>query len=150
MPVDVTTEIDIERPIGEVSSYAADPANAPQWYANIVSVEWKTQPKLEVGAKVAFVARFFGKTLAYTYEIIEYLPGERLVMSAAEGPFPMTTTYIWSEIEEGGTHMTLRNNGEPAGFSKIAAPFMRGAMRRANKKDLSKIKDLLESRRGEG
>ena len=44
MKVDVTTEIVVDRPVGEVSGYAADPGNAPRWYANIESVEWKTSP----------------------------------------------------------------------------------------------------------
>jgi len=42
--------------------------------------------------------------------------------------------------------MTLRNRGEPAGFSKIAAPLMERAMRRANQKDLLRLKRVLESR----
>jgi hypothetical protein len=46
----------------------------------------------------------------------------------------------------GSTRMTLRNRGEPAGLSKIAAPIMATAMRRANRKDLQRIKKILESR----
>jgi uncharacterized membrane protein len=144
--VDVVTEIDIERPLGVVAAYAADPSNAPEWYTNIDSVEWKTAPEVAVGARAAFVARFLGRRLAYTYEVVDYRPNDRLVMRTAEGPFPMETTYTWTARDEGSTSMALRNRGEPAGFSKLAAPFMAKAMRRANRKDLARLKALLESR----
>jgi hypothetical protein len=142
--VDVCTEIDIARPIGAVASYAADPDHAPEWYANIESVEWKTEPPLQVGSVVGFVARFLGRRLAYDYEFVELVVGERLVMRTAEGPFPMETTYSWTPTADDGTHMTLRNKGQPAGFSRLLAPFMVPAMRRANRKDLVALKSILE------
>jgi uncharacterized membrane protein len=142
--VDVLTEVDIERPRAVVAAYARDPDNAPEWYENIRSVEWRTPKPLEVGSRVAFVARFLGRELAYTYEVRE-LGDERLVMSTDEGPFPMETTYTWSDSGSGGTHMTLRNRGRPSGFSRLAAPLMAAAMRRANRKDLRRLKSLLES-----
>jgi len=144
--VDVSTEIDIDRPVDVVAAFAADPDNVPAWYVNIESIEWKTSPPARVGAKVAFVARFLGRRLAYTYEIVELDPSARLVMRTAQGPFPMETTYTWTATPVGGTHMTLRNQGEPAGFSRLAAPFIASAMRRTNRKDLAKLKELLESR----
>ena len=42
--------------------------------------------------------------------------------------------------------MGLRNRGEPSGFSRIAAPVMERAVRRANRKDLAALKRILESR----
>jgi uncharacterized protein YndB with AHSA1/START domain len=142
--VDVRTEIDIARPVAEVAAFAADPDHAPEWYANIESVEWKTEPPLHVGSVVGFVARFLGRRLAYDYEFVDLVPGERLVMRTAEGPFPMETTYTWTPTADNGTHMTLRNQGEPAGFSKLLAPFVAPAMRRANRKDLARLKSILE------
>ena len=143
--VNVLTDIIINRPTPEVSAYAADPANAPAWYVNIESAQWRTPPPLRPGAKVAFSAHFLGRRLEYTYEIVEFIPGERLVMRTIQGPFPMETTYTWASAGNGSTRMTLRNRGEPAGFSKILAPFMAGAMRRANTKDLARLKSILEA-----
>jgi hypothetical protein len=142
--VDVVTNVVINRPRDVVAAYAADPGNAPQWYMNIKSVEWKTPPPPRVGSEVAFVAQFLGRRLAYTYEIAELVPGERLRMRTAEGPFPMETTYTWESVGADQTRMTLRNCGMPTGFSRWMAPFMAAAMRRANRKDLSLLKHILE------
>ena len=146
MPVDVLTEIVIARPRAEVAAFAADPDNATAWYQNITAVEWRTPPPLAVGSRIAFVAQFLGRPIEYTYEVREHVPGERFVMSTAEGPFPMETTYEWADAGEGATRMTLRNRGEPSGFSKVGAPLVSGAMRRANAKDLRRLKEVLERR----
>jgi ligand-binding SRPBCC domain-containing protein len=143
--VDVVTEIEIARPREEVAAYASDPDNATRWYRNIESVEWETPPPLAVGSRIAFVARFLGRRVSYVYEVREILPAERFVMSTAEGPFPMETTYTWADAPDGGTLMTLRNRGEPAGFTRLGAPMMSMAMRRANWNDLREIKRILEA-----
>ena len=145
MSVDVQTEIEIARPRSEVASFASDPDNATSWYQNIKSVEWKSPKPLTIGSRVAFTAQFLGRRLAYTYEVREMIPGERFVQATAEGPFPMETTYSWEDAPAGGTRMKLRNRGEPAGFSKLAAPLMASAIRRANNKDLARLKVILET-----
>ncbi|MET9315880.1 SRPBCC family protein [Kribbella sp. NPDC003505] len=145
MAVDVVTEIVINRPVGVVAEYVGDPSNAPEWYVNIESVQWRTEPPVAVGSRMDFVAHFMGRRLAYTYEVIELVPQERLVMRTAQGPFPMETSYHWSAVTDGSTHMSLRNRGEPSGFAGVAAPLMSAAMRRSNQKDLARLKSLLET-----
>jgi uncharacterized membrane protein len=147
MAVDVSTDVIISRSRDEVAAYAADPDHAPAWYVNIKSVDWKTPKPVSVGSRITFVAEFLGRRLEYTYEIVDYVPGRRLVMTTAEGPFPMETTYLWEDAPDRGTHMTLRNRGTPAGFSKMMTPFMSMAMRRANRKDLRRLKSVLEGER---
>jgi hypothetical protein len=144
--VDVATEIVIGRPPGVVSAFACDPMNALAWYGNIKSVEWRSDPVVHVGSRVAFVAEFLGRRLEYTFEIAEYEPGERFVMRTAEGPFPMETAYTFEETRDGHTRMTLRNHGAPSGVSKLMAPMIAAAMRNANEKDLAKLKAILEGK----
>lgn len=144
MPVDVVSDIVIDRPLDQVAAFAGDPSNAPRWYTNIKSVESLTEPPVSVGSKLDFVADFLGRRLAYTYEIVEFVPNERLVMSTLAGPFPMETTYTWQALDAGRTRMTLRNRGEPSGFSRVMAPVMGLAVRRANQQDLRRLKRVLE------
>jgi Polyketide cyclase / dehydrase and lipid transport len=144
MAVDVVTRIVIDRPREVVAKFASDPSNAPRWYVNIKSVEWKTPPPLGVGSQVAFVAHFLGRRMAYTYKITEFVPSQRMVMATAEGPFPMETSYTWESIGDERTEMTLRNRGNPSGFWKVFSPLMVPAMRRANRKDLACLKLLME------
>jgi uncharacterized protein YndB with AHSA1/START domain len=139
VPVDVICELEIPAPREVVAAYAADPDLTTSWYANIKAVEWQTPRPLAVGSRLAFVASFLGRRLSYTYEIRELVPGERLVMSTAQGPFPMETTYTWEDAGAGATRMTLRNRGEPSGFAKVAAPVMARAMRRAMAQDLRRL-----------
>lgn len=149
MDVDVLTEIEIDCPRAQVAAYASDPDNVTSWYKNIKSVEWQSPKPAAVGSKIAFVAEFLGRRLSYVYEVTEMIPGERFVMGTVGGPFAMETTYSWTDTSSGRTRMRLRNRGRPAGFSKIAAPMMAAAMRRANRNDLTRLKTILEQEKQE-
>ena len=146
--VNVQTQIHINRPRAEVADYAANPDNAPQWYVNIHSSQRLTGGPVAAGSKVAFTAKFLGRELNYTYEFVEYVPGEKLVMRTAQGPFPMQTTYTWTDDDDGGTRMSLGNTGSPSGFSRLAGLVMAPMMRRENRKDLHRLKSILEASRG--
>ena len=142
--VEVVTRIQIARPLKKVAEYATNPDNAPKWYINIISAEWKTPKPLVLGSQVAFIAHLLGKKLAWTYEVTELMREEKIVMQTSDGPFPIETTYTWKSTGNFHTKMTLRNKMSPSGFSKLMAPFMALMLKWANKKDLRKQKEILE------
>jgi hypothetical protein len=144
VPVDVLTQINIACTRADVAAYVTDPDNATHWYENIKSVVWQSPRPLGVGTRLEFIAQFLGRRLAYTYEVAELVPQEKFVMRTAQGPFPMETSYVWEDIVDGVTRMTLRNRGEPAGFAKLSGPMVAAAMRRANRNDLERLRQVLE------
>jgi uncharacterized protein YndB with AHSA1/START domain len=144
--VDVRTETVIDRPRQDVAAFTSDPSTATEWYRSIRSVEWETSPPVAVGSRMRFRAKFLGRDLVYTYEIRELVPGEKLVMGTADGPFSMETTYTFEDAPGGGTRVGLRNRGEPTGFARVLSSVMSKAMRRENTEDLARLKELLETR----
>ena len=144
MPINVTISAEIDRPRTEVAAFSADPDNDTSWYVNIRKVEWLTERPVALGTRVARVAHFLGKRIAYTYIVDEWVPGERLVMRTEDGPFPMSTTYAWEDAGDGRTRMSVTNAGGPKGFFGLASPLLARQVRKALEKDLAKLKELLE------
>jgi hypothetical protein len=142
--VRVRNVIEIDRPRSEVAAFAIDPTRAREWYGDVKDVKWNRQPVV-VGSRLAFVAAFLGKESDYVYEVTELVPGERFAMSRAEGPFPMETAFWWEDIGEGCTRMTLQSSGHPTGLSLLLAPLLRSSMKRSARKDLQRLKSVLEA-----
>ena len=145
--MDVLVETVIDRPVAEVAAYAGDPSHAPEWYTNIREVSWQTEPPVAVGSRLDFVAQFLGRRLAYTYEVVELVAGERLRMRTADGPFPMETTYTWWDEEEvegrPRTGMSLRNAGRPKAMTTLASGAVTLGMKRAMRRDLERLRLVL-------
>jgi len=144
MSVDVTSEIEIKRWVPEVAAFATNPDNAAKWRTSIGSVEWKSPRPLRVGSRLTFNARFLGKKLAYRYEVIDFVPSERLVLRAPQNSFPMETAFTWKPAEMGGTRMTLSRRGELSGFLQWFEPLIALLVGHHNRKDLARLKALLE------
>jgi uncharacterized protein YndB with AHSA1/START domain len=143
MHVDVLNTVVIDRPVGDVSQYAADPDNAPQWYETSRLSSGTQRVRCKSGLEPISSRAFRGRRLACTYEVVELVPGRRLTMRTPGPRFPMETTYTWDD-EHGATRMALRNRGTPSGFSAWLAPLMSLMVGRANRKDLALLKRRLE------
>ena len=142
--IDVSTEIDINCSKAKVAEYSANPDNAPKWYVNIKAAKWRTPKPLQVGSQIVFKAKFLGKLLVYIYEISEYAAEQKMVMKTIIGPFPMETTYTWKSIDGNITRMSLQSKGNPGGLSKLLTPLLSFAIKKANNKDLQRLKEIIE------
>ena len=145
MTVDVEVHTMINRPRRDVAAYSCDPDNVTAWYANIKAVQRETAGPVTLGSRFRFTSEFLGRTMAYTYEVVDLVAGRRFVMRSDGVPFAMETTYTWEDADDGGTFMTLRSRGEPRGFAGLATPILATAIRRATAKDLARLKAILEA-----
>lgn len=144
--VDVEVHTTIDRPRAVVAAYCCDPDGVTAWCANIKAVHPETTGPVAVGLRFRYTSDFLGRRLEYTYEVVDLVAGQRLVMRCDRGPFLMETSYLWQDAGDGGTWMTLRSRGEPTAFAGLAAPLVATAIRRATAKDLARLKAILEKR----
>ncbi len=100
-------------------------------------VEWKTPKPLSAGSEIDFEAQFMDQTFKFTYQVTEYVPSESLVMSSTSAPFPMQTSYRFSDTAAGGTRVELRNAAHD--------PDIANAIEIENRKDLARLKSIVEN-----
>jgi hypothetical protein len=143
MSVDVTVEREIARDRPSVAGFVMDPVNDTRWIKALDSVRTLGDGPVRPGTRVERVASFLGRRIEYVNEIVELVPGERLVMRSVKAPFPMEVTY---ELEDAdvGTRMRIRASGDATGFYRVAGPLLSAAVRRGIERDLAELKTELE------
>ena len=144
MDLDVSAEVVINQPRKEVADYVENPANEPIWIVGIVESKSLTEPPVSVGTRVQRVAKFMGRRMEYTPEIVEYDPGTLLVMST-DSPFPMRISYQFEDCDGGETLARIRIQGAGAWYYRLAGPLLARAVKRNISSDLRTLKKLLES-----
>jgi len=142
--LDVSTEIIINLPKEKVAEFVSDPSNAPNWCPHIKSIEWNNEAPLRAGVRLLFNEQIMRRQLQHVYEVVEIIPGQKIIMKTHTRNRRMETTIAWQAINENTTCMTLRNRGIPAAFSKTIAPFLKLAFRKASRKNLKRLKRMLE------
>jgi ligand-binding SRPBCC domain-containing protein len=142
--VDVEVHTTIARPRPEVAAYCVDPDKVTAWNSNITAVQWEKGEPVTLGSRFRFTSGFLGRTLQYTYDVVELVEAARFVMRSDQGPFPMETTYTWEDAPNGATWMSLRSRAEPTAFIGLAAPVLATAIRRSRANDLARLKSILE------
>ncbi|MGH2728001.1 MAG: SRPBCC family protein [Actinomycetota bacterium] len=142
--IDVTLKIDIARPRETVAAYAMEAENDPAWIGGISSAQRLTPPPTGVGTRVERVASFRGKRIEYVMDVIDHVPGRKIVLKTVKGPFPMEVTYAFEDRDR-GTRAFIRVAGDTKGFYRLAAPLLVRGVKRNVGRDLKRLKKALES-----
>jgi uncharacterized membrane protein len=143
----IVVNIEINRPAPEVFDYLEDVENNPKWLRGMISAQWTTEPPVRVGSRYEQLAKFMGKQIRTSFEVVAHEPPKKITISSREGSsFPITVTRAVEPLDARGCRVTETVDSEPGGFYRIAQPILRVLVRRTIGRDYKRLKALLESR----
>lgn len=110
----------------------------------MVEAKFTSDGPLDVGSTYAQVAKFLGRRVESTFEVIAFEPGRLVKATSTAGSFPITFTRIVEPLNE-GTKVLATIEGDSVGFYKLAEPLMKRLVQRSVDGDYAKLKVVLES-----
>lgn len=142
--LDIKSSIEIAVAPAAAWQIISDFSRNPEWQKGMRSCRWTTEPPLAVGSRYEQHARFLGKDIVTTFEVIELDPGRRITIDTVEGTFPITVTRTVEPSGQGST-VIARVVGDAGGIFGLITPFMRPLVKRSVDGDYRRLKALLES-----
>lgn len=142
--IEVTTSIEIDRPAENVFAFVSEFPNNPRWQRAQESCTWTSEPPLRVGSTYDQRARFLGKELVNSFEVVELEPGRRVRFTSTAGTLPLTITRSVEPLGPSRSRFTEAVEGESAGVFRIGEPLVRRMVKRSIAKDFPRLKALLE------
>ena len=146
---EIEETVTIEQPIERVWAFVMNEANDPLWQTTMTDVHRLTEGPMAVGTRVSESRRFLGRTIETVWEITECEPPHRSSIASVKAPFAWQGSYTLEEAAE-GTRFTLRMQGNPGGFFRIAEPLLERVVRREMAGNLGNLNDVLEGGLGAG
>jgi uncharacterized membrane protein len=143
--IDISTSIAIDRPAADVFAFVAEFPNNPRWQRGQRSCTWTTEPPLRVGSTYEQHARFLGRDVVNSFEVVALEPGRRVTFTSRGGTFPLTVTRTVEPLGDARSRFTEHVRGETKGVFRIADPLLRPLVRRTIRRDFPRLKALLET-----
>lgn len=141
----VETTVQIERPSDEVFAYISNFENNPKWQSGQLEARFTSEGPLRVGSTYDQVAKFLGRKVVNTFEVLEYEPNRKVKASSISGSFPITFTRM-VEPHDDGTEVTAIIEGDASGFFRLAEPLLARMVQRSVDADYQNLKRILETR----
>ena len=140
----VETSVHIGRPSDEVFAFISNFENNPLWQSGQIKARFTSDGPLGVGSTYDQVAKFLGRQIVSTFEVLEYEPGRRIKASSTSGSFPITFTRVVESVD-GGAQVSAVVEGDSSGFFRLAEPIMARMVQRSVEMDYRNLKRLMES-----
>ena len=139
----VAESVIIHRPISEVFAFVTTPENSSRWQSATVETKMITPGPVGVGTRMSHVGKFMGRRIQVTASVTEYVPNRRYRYDSVFRSTAYFLRYTFETAEE-GTKLTLDSEIEPTGMFKLLAPLIVRMTERMYRKDLDKMKQVLE------
>jgi uncharacterized membrane protein len=140
----VETSVHIDRPSDEVFAFISNFENNPLWQSGQVEARFTSEGPLRVGSTYDQVAKFLGRRIESTFEVLEYEPGRKVKATSTSGSFPITFTRMVEEAAGGGAQVSAVVEGDSSGFFKLAEPLLARMVQRSVKMDYRNLKQVME------
>jgi uncharacterized membrane protein len=135
----------INRPLEEVFAVVSRIENNPKWSSVVLNAEQTSPGPPGIGTTAKTTGKFLGKRIETGLEITEFEPNRKFAYRSTSGPISRWGVVTFDAID-GGTRVSVRVGGEPAGFFKLAEPLVISMSKRQLQSDLDNLKDLMEAR----
>ena len=142
--LEVEASVDIERPAADVFTYLADMSNNPKWQRGMKACTWTSEPPLQLGSTYDQEASFLGKKIVSSFEVVEFVAGERIRIKTTGGTMPIDVTRTVEAKPDGSATVGAVVRGDSSGVFKIAAPLMKMMVGASVRKDYGRLKAVLE------
>ncbi len=113
----------------ETFQYLSDFSTTAQWDPGVVEAERVTAGPVGVGSSFRVVASFLGRRVPLTYRIVEFEPGERVVLQA-DAPAVRSIDEITVRPTDAGSEVTYDADLRGQGLFRLADPLLSLAFRR--------------------
>jgi hypothetical protein len=142
--VRASTSVEIERPAGAVFDFVAEFENNPCWQRGMRACRWTSDPPRGEGSTYEQEARFLGKDVRNSFRITAFEPGRRVSFESTGGTFPIAVTRTVEPLGPDRSRFTEDVQGDARGFYRVAEPVLQLLVRASIKRDLPRLKALLE------
>lgn len=143
--MEVTSQIDIDRPAAAVFDYVADMSNNTAWQQGQVRCDWTSDPPIAIGSTYDQEARFLGRAIVSNFEVTEFEPGRRIRIVSTGGTMDIDVTRTVTPVEDGGCRVGAIVRGDAPGPMKLLGPLLPVMVRASVRKDYRRLKELLEA-----
>lgn len=143
--IQVEVRVEIERPAAEIFAYISNFENNPQWQNGMIDCRFTSEGPLRLGSTYVQQARFMGRTIESTFEVLAYQPGRMVKAGTTGGSFPITFQRMVDPQANGSSRVSAIITGDASGFFKLAEALMKPMVQRQIEGDYARLKRILEA-----
>jgi hypothetical protein len=136
----------IRQPVESVFEFVANVENNAQWQSDILELKMTTPGPMQVGSTYRCVNRFMGRRIETEGLVTDFVCDTKYTIRITSGDVSGESTLFFEDFE-GGTRLTAVGHLDLIHL-KLAAMAVRHKIKKQLKKDMRRLKKILENGAG--